>query len=183
MGGESLPCHCPPETFKWRQSINDTTLSAELQGENSEDSEDEDCVGDSAKRQACSLQLATPKPKGEGGDLPETSLLVQGLLTAREFFGRDDRGERTLRQAITRLWEGVEWDWYARGGDVLMWHWSPKHEFGINLRALGALRVLRRVQSQAELGGRPVPLDRPGADRGDDRELPHGADLGDVHAL
>jgi hypothetical protein len=35
---------------------------------------------------------------------------------------------------ITQLWHEVEWDWYTRGGqDVLFWHWSPEHNWGMNL--------------------------------------------------
>ncbi|HEY8241403.1 MAG TPA: glucoamylase family protein [Kiritimatiellia bacterium] len=67
--------------------------------------------------------------KDDGGDLVETSYMMAGLLSARRYF---DRGgaEAELRAAITRLWEGVEWDWHTRGGmNVLFWHWSPKYDW------------------------------------------------------
>ena len=59
-----------------------------------------------------------------GGDLVETAFLIQGLLTAAQYFDRTD--EADIRDGIKSLWETVEWDWYTRGGQkVLYWHWSP----------------------------------------------------------
>ena len=68
----------------------------------------------------------------DGADIVETSLLLQGLLCAREYFDRDDAAEASIRSRITGLWESVEWDWFTRGGDVLYWHWSPRHAWGLN---------------------------------------------------
>jgi exo beta-1,2-glucooligosaccharide sophorohydrolase (non-reducing end) len=69
----------------------------------------------------------------DGADLVETSFLMQGLLTARGYFNQDNTSERELRNRITRLWEGVEWDWFAAtpNKDALYWHWSP--DFGFRL--------------------------------------------------
>src|SRR5262249_40715972 len=69
-----------------------------------------------------------------GGDLVETAFLVQGLLTARQYFNRDDAKEREIRESIDALWRGVEWDWYRKtpDSDVLYWHWSPDHDWHIN---------------------------------------------------
>ena len=66
----------------------------------------------------------------DGGDLVETAFLVQGLLVARQYFDRDIDAEREIRQTITELWRGVEWDWYRKdsASDFLYWHWSP--DFG-----------------------------------------------------
>jgi len=62
----------------------------------------------------------------DGGDLVETSLLMMGLLCARQYFGRDVPAENALRGRITALWEEVEWSWYTQGGrPLLYWHWSP----------------------------------------------------------
>ncbi len=47
-----------------------------------------------------------------GGDLVETAFIMQGLLTARQYFDGAAPRERDLYQRITRLWEGIEWDWY-----------------------------------------------------------------------
>ena len=64
--------------------------------------------------------------KDNGGDLVETSYLVNGLLSAKTYFDGANVEEKLLRKQITNLWETVEWDWYAsRGDDLLYWHWSP----------------------------------------------------------
>ena len=70
--------------------------------------------------------------KDDGGDLVETSFLCMGLLTARQYFDRDTPAETRLRQAMTGLWEEVEWDWYARAArGVLYWHWSPNNGWAL----------------------------------------------------
>lgn len=75
-------------------------------------------------------------PGDDGGDLVETSFLMMGLLTARQYFDRPDEAE--LRGAITQLWESVEWDWYTQGGqDVLTWHWSPVTGWAMNHQIRG----------------------------------------------
>src|SRR5690625_4078880 len=67
----------------------------------------------------------------DGGDLVETSFLVQGLLTARQYLRQDGGQEEALVAArIDTLWRQVEWDWYTKGGqDVLYWHWSPEYDW------------------------------------------------------
>lgn len=74
-----------------------------------------------------------------GGDLVETSFLVEGLLTARQYFNRPDPAERELAARITRLWQGVEWDWYLRNdeGHALYWHWSPDFGWRMHHRLTG----------------------------------------------
>jgi exo beta-1,2-glucooligosaccharide sophorohydrolase (non-reducing end) len=74
-----------------------------------------------------------------GGDLPETSYILQGLLTARQYFNRDTPPERDLHRRITQLWEAVEWDFY-RGpehGDFLYWHWSREWNWQIQHPLIG----------------------------------------------
>ena len=71
-------------------------------------------------------------PKDDGGDLVETSFLVQGLITVREYFKNGSIEERELAEHIDRLWKGVEWNWYTKGEDVLYWHWSPKNNWEMN---------------------------------------------------
>jgi hypothetical protein len=72
-------------------------------------------------------------PKDDGADLVETSFLMMGLLSAREYFARDTREETAARARISTLWSDVEWSWFTRGGrKVLYWHWSPKHGWAMN---------------------------------------------------
>lgn len=71
--------------------------------------------------------------KDNGADLVETSILMQGLLVARQYFNRSDAAETALRQDIDALWRGVEWDWFRQGQqNVLYWHWSPDQGWAIN---------------------------------------------------
>lgn len=74
-----------------------------------------------------------------GGDLVETAFLMQGLLTARQYFQADTPAEREIRNTITRLWREVEWDWYRKSpdSDVLYWHWSPDHQWHISHPLVG----------------------------------------------
>ncbi|HJQ21475.1 MAG TPA: glucoamylase family protein [Gemmatimonadaceae bacterium] len=75
----------------------------------------------------------------DGGDLVETSFLMQGLLTARQYFKGPSAAERGLYDRITRLWETVEWDWYrdAPQQNFIYWHWSPRWGFQIHHPLIG----------------------------------------------
>lgn len=75
----------------------------------------------------------------DGGDLVETSYLIQALLTARQYFTGPDSVEREIRRRATKLWEEVEWDWYLGEprGEQLFWHWSPNHRWKIQHRIGG----------------------------------------------
>lgn len=75
----------------------------------------------------------------DGGDLVETAFMAQGLLAARQYFDRDSPDEQRLRQGVTALWEGIEWDWYRRtpDGPALYWHWSPVHGWHIDHPLIG----------------------------------------------
>lgn len=72
-------------------------------------------------------------PKDDGGDIVETSFLMAGLLCARQYFDGGAPTEASLREAIDRLWQAVEWTWHTGGGEeVLYWHWSPRHGWAMN---------------------------------------------------
>ena len=73
----------------------------------------------------------------DGGDLVETAFLVQGLLTAREYFRNGSSEERLLTNRITQLWETVEWNWYTDGSDSLYWHWSKNYGWKMKHRIQG----------------------------------------------
>jgi Uncharacterized protein conserved in bacteria len=74
-----------------------------------------------------------------GGDLVESAFLMQGLLAARQYFNRETPAEKELAQRITRLWEGMEWDWYRKtaDSDAIYWHWTPEWSWFINHRLTG----------------------------------------------
>lgn len=76
--------------------------------------------------------------KDDGGDLVETSFMIQGLLTVAEYFKNGNSEEQQLVIDITKLWEEVEWDWYTQGGqDKLYWHWSPNFGWKMNFAVGG----------------------------------------------
>lgn len=76
--------------------------------------------------------------KDDGGDLVETSLLMMGLLCAREYFDDDKPAAAKLRGLVSYLWNDVEWDWYTRDGrHVLNWHWSPNNGWALDLDIRG----------------------------------------------
>ena len=71
--------------------------------------------------------------KDDGGDLVETAFLIQGMLSVKEYFKNGNEREQKLAQTIQKLWEDVEWNWYTKGGeDVLYWHWSPDNAWAMN---------------------------------------------------
>ena len=71
--------------------------------------------------------------KDNGGDLVETSFLMQGLLTAHQYYNRDNQKEQELRALIDKIWKSVEWNRFTREGkNQLYWHWSPDFGWEMN---------------------------------------------------
>lgn len=76
-------------------------------------------------------------PNDNGGDLVETSYMIQGLLCVRQFFKDGNDEEKKLAARIDKLWKEVEYDWYTRGKNVLYWHWSPDKGWIMNFAVHG----------------------------------------------
>jgi hypothetical protein len=77
-------------------------------------------------------------PKDNGADIVETSYLMQGLITVREFFRDGNDPERKLAEDIDRLWREVEWTWFTKEGEhVIYWHWSPQYGWAMNFPVRG----------------------------------------------
>ncbi|MDQ3141413.1 MAG: Ig-like domain-containing protein [Bacteroidota bacterium] len=73
-----------------------------------------------------------------GGDLVETSYFVAGLLTARQYFNSANPNETELRKKINAFYDGVEWDWYRKNSqNVLYWHWSIDKQWIMNFAIKG----------------------------------------------
>jgi hypothetical protein len=79
-----------------------------------------------------------------GADLVETSFMMEGLLAARQYFKQDGASGQQLYQRITRLWRGVDWNWFRATPqhDALYWHWSPEYGFHIANRLTGWNEVM-----------------------------------------
>jgi hypothetical protein len=72
-----------------------------------------------------------------GADLVETSFLVMGLLSARQYFNGGNAAETSLRNDINTIWNNVDWDFFRQGKKVLYWHWSPDKGFIMNMPIQG----------------------------------------------
>ena len=76
--------------------------------------------------------------KDNGGDLVETAFMAQGLLAVRQYLTAADTSGNNLINRITNLFHSIEWDWYTRGGqNVLYWHWSPNYGWEMNFKLQG----------------------------------------------
>lgn len=76
--------------------------------------------------------------KDNGGDLVETSFLAAGLLTVRQYLNSEMVEEEALISKINELWKSIEWDWYTKNGEsVLYWHWSPNFGWEMNHKIQG----------------------------------------------
>lgn len=96
--------------------------------------------------------------KDDAADLVESSFLFQGLLTARAYFSADNPIESELRNRITWLWNDVEWNWFTRGGqEVLYWHWSPNNDWAMNFPVRGFNECLIMYVLAASGERYPVP--------------------------
>lgn len=72
-----------------------------------------------------------------GGDLVETSFMLQGLLCVRQYYQNGNAAEKALAARADKLWKEVEFDWYRNGKNVLYWHWSPEYGWKMNFPVHG----------------------------------------------
>ena len=70
-----------------------------------------------------------------GGDLVETSYMLEGLLCMRQYLDSTVTVEKTDIDRINSLFKAVEFDWYTNGENTLYWGWSP--DYGYNLKIQG----------------------------------------------
>ena len=75
--------------------------------------------------------------KDNGGDLVESSFLLQGLLCVRQYFTNGNAAEKQLSASIDKLWKEVDFSWYRNGKNVLYWHWSPEYAWQMNFAVQG----------------------------------------------
>ncbi len=75
--------------------------------------------------------------KDNGGDLVETSYMIQGLLCVRQYFQNGSTEEKALAGRADQLWKEVDFNWYRNGKNVLYWHWSPEYGWEMNFPVRG----------------------------------------------
>jgi len=96
--------------------------------------------------------------KDNGADLVETSFMIQGLITLRQYLDDQVTAEKDLITRIDTLWHQVEWDWFTRGGqDVLYWHWSPNYLWDMNMQIRGYNETLITYVLAGSSPGHAVP--------------------------
>ncbi|MHB1745439.1 MAG: glucoamylase family protein [Acidobacteriaceae bacterium] len=94
-----------------------------------------------------------------GADLVETSFLMEGLLSARQYFKGDSPSEKELYKRITDLWQIVDWNWFRATPkrDALYWHWSPEYSFHIANRLTGWNEVMIAYLLAIASPAHPIP--------------------------
>lgn len=71
--------------------------------------------------------------KDDGADLVESCFMMQSLLCVRQYFKDGNDAEQALAAKIDTLWREMEFDWFRRDGqNVLYWHWSPNYGWEMN---------------------------------------------------
>jgi hypothetical protein len=93
----------------------------------------------------------------DGADLVETSFLMEGLLTARQYFNDPGTPETTLRADITTLYNNVQWTWFQNGQNTLFWHWSPNYAWSTNMQINGWNEALMAYVLAASSATYPIP--------------------------
>src|SRR5215831_5497147 len=74
----------------------------------------------------------------DGADIVETSYLMMGLLSAKEYFNADTDLEKYFRNRVKQLWETANWNWHTKGNNAMLyWHWSPWNDFDMNFPIRG----------------------------------------------
>ncbi len=121
--------------------------------------------------------------KDNGGDLVETSFMLQGLLCARQYLKDGTAQEKALSQRMDKLWKDVEFDWF-RGpippsggprGAVLYWHWSPQYHWEMNfaVRGYNECLIMYVLAASSPTHGVPAEVYHEGWAEGGKLKSPH----------
>ncbi|MCP9749714.1 beta-glucosidase [Ferruginibacter sp. HRS2-29] len=74
----------------------------------------------------------------DGADIVETSYLMMGLLTAKEYFNGTTLKERYFQKRVEQMWNSANWNWHTNNDNKnLYWHWSPTNDFQMNFPVYG----------------------------------------------
>ena len=106
----------------------------------------------------------TGKPKAfsesdDGGDVVETAFMAEALICIREYYKNGNDAEKKIAAKADKLWQGIDWDFYSNGKNVLYWHWSPKHEWGMNHAIQGFDECMIAYILGASSPTHPIPAD------------------------
>src|SRR5690606_30044 len=79
-----------------------------------------------------------PQEEGFVVDLNSTSLLIQGLLVAKQYLNAENEVETELRGKINEIWNSIQWNKFTTERDSYLYtNWSEKNEFSKALPLLG----------------------------------------------
>ena len=68
------------------------------------------------------------------GDLIESSFLMAGLLTAKEYFSGSSSSEKEIRDSVASFSSTINWRFYSNNENVLKWLWySQENRFVLNI--------------------------------------------------
>lgn len=95
----------------------------------------------------------------DGGDIVETSYMVEGLICMRQYLDSAITAEKSLITRINNLNNSVEYDWFTRGENVLYWLWSPNNGWATNVRVEGYNETLITYVVAATSDNHPVSAD------------------------
>jgi len=95
-------------------------------------------------------------PNDNGTDLVETSYMIEGLITMRQYLDSLVTLEKNLINRIDILTDSVEYDWFTRGQNVLYWHWSPDLGWIMNMQIRGYNETLITYIAAATSTTHPV---------------------------
>lgn len=95
----------------------------------------------------------------DGGDIVETSYMVEGLICMRQYLDSTITAEKSLITRINNLNNSVEYDWFTRGENVLYWLWSPNNGWATNVRVEGYNETLITYVVAATSDNHPVSAD------------------------
>ncbi|HTE46875.1 MAG TPA: glucoamylase family protein, partial [Gemmatimonadaceae bacterium] len=56
----------------------------------------------------------------------DTALLIAGALVCRQYFDRDDAGDREIRALTDSIYGRVDWPWARAGGTIVNMGWRPE---------------------------------------------------------
>lgn len=95
--------------------------------------------------------------RDDGADVVETAFMAQALITVREYYKNGDQAQQALAAQADTLWRAIEWDFFRNGQNVLFWHWSPTHAWGMNHAIQGYDECLIAYILAASSPTHPIP--------------------------
>ena len=72
--------------------------------------------------------------RDNGGDIVETSYIIQGLLCMRQYLDPIVTAEKNEIDRINNLYNSIEFDWFTNNEKTLYWEWSPDYAYNLKIQ-------------------------------------------------